>query len=123
MNSTTCGRRYSIVVEAANVKTLTLNDVRVELNQTTDVPTSDRGLQGETNEVSAGGADSSRQTTTLSLNFNDRQVVELGQTASARFCRASQPLTPVAERRQQRRHRTGEGGSVGGQRPRNTTSS
>ena len=30
---------YTVSVEAANFKTLTLNDVRVELNQTTDVPT------------------------------------------------------------------------------------
>ena len=86
---------YTINVEAANFKGLTLNDVRVELNQTTDVPTQLQvGLQGEVIEVSAGGAELVDTTTTsLSKSFTERQVVELAQI--------------------------NVGGAVGGQRPRN----
>jgi hypothetical protein len=41
---------YSITVEAVNFKTLTLNEVRVELNQTTDIPTELQvGLQSRAN--------------------------------------------------------------------------
>src|SRR5690242_4824846 len=48
---------YQVTVEAAGFKNLTLNDVRVQLNQTTDVPVGlTIGVQGEVVEVSAGGA-------------------------------------------------------------------
>ena len=47
---------YTVTVEAANFKTTTLSDVRVQLNQTTDLPVQlQLGLQGETVEVSAAG--------------------------------------------------------------------
>ncbi|MEJ7618204.1 MAG: carboxypeptidase-like regulatory domain-containing protein [Pyrinomonadaceae bacterium] len=56
---------YTINVEAANFRSLLLNDVRVELNQTTDVPSQLQvGLQGETVEVSAAGAELVDTTTT-----------------------------------------------------------
>src|ERR1051326_43207 len=48
---------YTVTVEAQGFKALTLNEVNVQLNQTTDVPAQLQvGAVGETVEVTAGGA-------------------------------------------------------------------
>jgi len=114
---------YTVSVEAANFKTLTLNDVRVELNQTTDVPTELQvGLQGEVVEVSAGGAELVDTTTTnLSKSFDERQVVELAQTGvGGAFGGGVNNLALLAPNVSSSGGvGVGTGGSVGGQRPRN----
>src|SRR3954469_24502355 len=49
---------YTITIKGQNFKTLTLNEVRVSLGQTTDVPAQlTIGLTGETVEVSAAGTE------------------------------------------------------------------
>src|SRR5215813_13659920 len=49
---------YQITVEAQGFKKVTLTDVRVQLNQTTDVGVNlEVGIQGDVVEVSAGGAE------------------------------------------------------------------
>src|SRR5207253_9574543 len=75
---------YSITVEAQGFKGLTLNDVRVQLNQTTDVPAQlTIGGATETVTVTAGGAELVDTTTQeLSKGFSDRQVVELAQSTT-----------------------------------------
>ncbi len=111
---------YTVTVEAANFKTLTLNDVRVELNQTTDIPTQlEVGLQGEMVEVSAGGAELvDTSTTTLSKSFSERQVVELAQTGVG--LNGVNNLALIAPNVSSSGGvGVGTGGSVGGQRPRN----
>jgi len=114
---------YTINVEAANFKGLTLNDVRVELNQTTDVPTQLQvGLQGEVIEVSAGGAELVDTTTTsLSKSFTERQVVELAQTnVGGAFGGGVNNLALLAPNvTSSGGVGVGTGGAVGGQRPRN----
>jgi hypothetical protein len=110
---------YTITIEATNFKTLTLNEVRVELNQTTDIPAELQvGLQGETVEVSAGGAELvETTTTTLSKSFNERQVVELGQTSVGAGVNNLALIAPNVS--SSGGIGVGTGGSVGGQRPRN----
>ena len=50
------GNDYSIAIEAPNFKTLTLSDVRIQLNQTTDVPAQlTLGSVGETAATFLGG--------------------------------------------------------------------
>ncbi|HJQ31240.1 MAG TPA: carboxypeptidase-like regulatory domain-containing protein [Pyrinomonadaceae bacterium] len=114
---------YTITVEATNFKTLTLNDVRVELNQTTDVAAQlTVGLQAETVEVSAGGAELiDSTTTTLSKSFGERQVVDLAQTnVGGAFGGGVNNLALTAANVSSTGGvGVGTGGSVGGQRPRN----
>jgi hypothetical protein len=113
---------YTIVVQppsGSNFSTLTVNDVRVQLNELTDVPTA---LQpGETTAsvtVSAGGAELVDSTTlNLSKDFSSRQVVDLAQTGQGAGIYNLALISPnvvsgggVG---------LGTGGSVGGQRPRN----
>src|SRR5882724_5979352 len=73
-----------INIEANTFKALTINDVRVQLNQTTDVPTNlTIGATGETIEVSAAGAELVDTTTTnLAKSFTERQAVDLAQTSA-----------------------------------------
>src|SRR5438552_2846203 len=73
---------YKITVTATGFKTLNLTDVRVVLNNTTDVPTVlTVGGASDTIEVSAGGAELvSTTTTTLNKDFNTRRVQDLAQT-------------------------------------------
>src|SRR5437868_3890422 len=111
---------YVISVEAANFKTLTLNDVRVSLNQTTDVPAQlTIGAIGETVEVTAGGAELVDTTTAnLSKSFESRQVVELAQTSVG--ASGVNNLALIAPNVSSSGGiGVGSGGSVGGQRPRN----
>src|SRR5882724_11747323 len=110
---------YKMSVEAPNFKTLSLNDVKVQLNQTIDIPASlTVGATGETIEVSAGGAELvDTSTTTLSKAFSERQVVELAQTATGlgvyNLALIAANVTSSCG------VGVGQGGSVGGQRPRN----
>lgn len=110
---------YQIAVEAAGFKNLTLSDVRVQLNQTTDVPaTLTIGVQGEVVEVSAGGAELVDTTTTnLAKGFSERQVVDLAQTATGAGIYNLALIAPNVS--SSGGVGVGTGGSVGGQRPRN----
>lgn len=114
---------YTLTIDAAGFKKLSLNDVRVELNQTTDVPTQMQiGGATETIEVSAGGAELvDTTTTTLSKGFNERQVVELAQTAlGGALGGGVNNLALIAPNVSSSGGvGVGMGGSVGGQRPRN----
>lgn len=114
---------YSITIEAPSFKTLALSDVRVELNQTTDVSAQlEVGIQTETIEISAAGAELVDTTsTTLSKSFNERQAVELAQTsAGGAFGGGVNNLALLAPNVSSPGGvGVGTGGSVGGQRPRN----
>ncbi len=115
---------YQIKIEAASFKTLTLSDVRVVLNQTTDVPAVlTVGIQDESVEISAGGAELVQTTTTnLSKGFNARQVVELPQTTITTANDAGSGIYNLALLSPNVSSSggvgLGTGGSVGGQRPR-----
>jgi hypothetical protein len=110
---------YQITVEAQGFKKSTLTDVRVQLNQTTDVGvTLEVGVQADTVEVSAAGAELVDTTTTnLSKGFSSRQVVELAQTATANGA-GIYNLALIAPNVTTSGGGGGGGGSVGGQRPR-----
>ncbi|HEX8136809.1 MAG TPA: carboxypeptidase regulatory-like domain-containing protein [Pyrinomonadaceae bacterium] len=114
---------YSITIEAANFKTLTLSDVRAELGRVADVPAQlQAGAITETVNVSAGGAELVETTTTqLSKSFNERQVVELAQTnVGGAFGGGVNNLALLAPGvTSSGGVGVGTGGSVGGQRPRN----
>ena len=114
---------YTVTVEAANFKTTTLSDVRVQLNQTTDLPVQLQvGLQGETVEVSAAGAELvNTNDTTLARSFSERQVVELAITnVGGAFGGGVNNLALLAPNvTSSGGVGVGTGGSVGGQRPRN----
>ncbi len=111
---------YTIVIEGTTFKTLTIENVRVQLNQTTDVPALlTVGGVGETVTVTAGGAELVETTTAdLARSFETRQVVELAQTSLggagvnnlALIAPGVSSSGGVG---------VGTGGSVGGQRPRN----
>jgi carboxypeptidase family protein len=118
---------YTITIEAANFKSVTLKDVKVELNKTLDIPIELAvGVQTETITVSAAGSELVQTTTTtLSKNFSDRQSVDLAQTGltvligSATGVNNLSLLAPnVAS---SGGVGVGTGGSVGGQRPRNNS--
>jgi Carboxypeptidase regulatory-like domain len=114
---------YTLTIDAAGFKKLNLNDVRVELNQTTDVPTQVQiGGASEVVEVSAGGTELvDTTTTTLSKGFNERQAVELAQTnIGGAFGGGVNNLALIAPNVSSSGGvGVGTGGSVGGQRPRN----
>jgi hypothetical protein len=113
---------YVITVQPpadSNFSTLTLNDVRVKLNEITDVPTV---LQpGETSAsvtVSAGGAELVDSTSlNLAKDFNSRQVVDLAQTGQGAGIYNLALISPNVV--SSGGVGLGTGGSVGGQRPRN----
>ncbi len=111
---------YTITVEAPQFKSLTVNEVRVQVSQTTDVPAQlTIGGIGETVEVTAGGAELVDTTTAnLSKSFSARQVVELAQTSlgGAGVNNLSLIAPGVTS---SGGVGVGTGGSVGGQRPRN----
>src|SRR5205085_3013507 len=110
---------YSISIEVQGFKTTTLNDVRVQLNQTTDVPAQLQiGQVGETVEVTAGGAELVDTTTqNLAKSFSARQVVELAQTSTGLGVYNLALIAPNVS--STGGVGVGSGGSVGGQRPRN----
>ena len=115
---------YSVSVEAPNFKTAALTDVRVSVNQATDLPV--QLLPGQVTEtvtVTAGGVELVDTTSAnLSKAFSSRQVVELAQTTAGP---AGSPagvnnlalLAPNVT--SSGGVGVGTGGSVGGQRPRN----
>jgi len=119
-NNLLVGEDYIITVEAPNFKTLTLNDVRVQLNQVVDIPAQlTIGAVGETVEVTAGGAELVDTTTgNLSKSFSSRQVVELAQTSLGGAGVNNLSLL-AANVSSSGGVGVGTGGSVGGQRPRN----
>ncbi len=118
-NNLIAGSDYTITIEAQNFKTQTLNDVRVQLNQTTDIPTTlTIGALGETVEVTAGGAELVDTTTqNLAKSFDKRQVVELAQTSTGLGVYNLALIAPNVS--SSGGVGVGQGGSVGGQRPRN----
>ena len=113
---------YVITVQPppdSNFSTLTLNDVRVKLNEVTDVPTVLQvGAATASVTVSAGGAELV-DTTSLNLakDFSSRQVSELAQTGEGAgiYNLALISANVVSSGGVG----LGTGGSVGGQRPRN----
>ncbi len=118
------GDDYSVSVEAQNFKNMSLTDVRVSVNQTTDLPVQlAPGLVTEIVTVTAGGVELVDTTSAnLSKAFSSRQVVELAQTTAGP---AGSPagvnnlalLAPNVT--SSGGVGVGTGGSVGGQRPRN----
>jgi hypothetical protein len=121
-NNLLVGDDYTVTVEATNFKTLTLNDVRVQLNQVTDLPAQlTVGGVGETVVVTAGGMELVDTTTSnLSKSFDDRQVVELAQTSSGVAGAGVNNLALLAPGvTSSGGVGVGTGGAVGGQRPRN----
>ncbi|HKP46869.1 MAG TPA: carboxypeptidase regulatory-like domain-containing protein [Pyrinomonadaceae bacterium] len=117
------GEDYEVKIEAPNFKTLTLTDVRVNLNQITDLPAQlTLGQVGETVVVTSGGTELVDTTTTnLSKSFSTRQVVELAQTnVGGAFGGGVNNLALIAPNVSSSGGvGVGSGGSVGGQRPRN----
>lgn len=122
-NNLLSGNDYTVTVEAANFKTLTLTDVHVNLNQITDLPAQlTLGAVGETVTITSGGTELVDTTTTnLSKSFSERQVVELAQTnVGGAFGGGVNNLALIAPNVSSSGGvGVGSGGSVGGQRPRN----
>ncbi len=110
---------YSITIEAAGFKTLTLDSVKVQLNQTTDVPAAlTIGGTSETVTVTAGGAELVDTTTqNLAKGFSNRQVVELAQSSTGLGVYNLALIAPNVS--STGGVGVGSGGSVGGQRARN----
>ncbi|HEX6719885.1 MAG TPA: carboxypeptidase-like regulatory domain-containing protein, partial [Pyrinomonadaceae bacterium] len=122
-NNLLVGDDYRVTVEAPNFKTLTLTDVKVQLNQITDlVAQLSLGIVGEMVTVTSAGAELVDTTAaTLSKSFNERQVVELAQTnVGGAFGGGVNNLALLAPNVSSSGGvGVGTGGSVGGQRPRN----
>jgi hypothetical protein len=117
------GDDYSVTIEAPNFKTLTLTDVKVQLNQATDLPAQlALGTVGEIVTVTSGGTELvDTSTANLSKAFSARQVVELAQTTAGTAGSAAgvnnlSLLSPGVT--SSGGIGVGVGGSVGGQRPR-----
>ncbi len=121
-NNLLVGEDYTVSVEAPNFKTLTLTEVRVSLNQNTDVPAQlTVGIASETVEVVAGGSELvDTASANLSKSFSERQVVELAQTSAGVAGAGVNNLSLLAPGVSSSGGvGVGMGGSVGGQRPRN----
>jgi len=78
------GEDYTLTVEATNFKKAELTDVRVQVNQATDLTvTLQTGAITESVTVTAGGTELVDTTTAnLSKSFSERQVVELAMTSA-----------------------------------------
>jgi Carboxypeptidase regulatory-like domain len=122
-NNLLVGDDYTVTVEAPNFKALTLTDVKVQLNQITDLAAQlSLGVVGEMVTVTSAGAELVDTTTaTLSKSFNDRQVVDLAQTnVGGAFGGGVNNLALLAPNvASSGGVGVGTGGAVGGQRPRN----
>ena len=122
-NNLLVGDDYRVTVEAPNFKTLSLTDVKVQLNQITDLAAQlSLGIVGEMVTVTSAGAELVDTTAaTLSKSFNERQVVELAQTnVGGAFGGGVNNLALLAPNVSSSGGvGVGTGGSVGGQRPRN----
>src|SRR5215467_2442828 len=107
----------------ASLKSQELTDVKVQLNQVTDLSAQlTIGAIGETVTVTSGGAELVDTTTAnISKSFNERQVVELAQTGfGGAFGGGVNNLALIAPNVSTSGGvGVGSGGSVGGQRPRN----
>jgi hypothetical protein len=112
---------YTLTVEAANFKTLTVNEVKVSANKVNDVPVELAvGARTESVTVSAGGTELVQTTTTtLSKDFGARQVVELAQTSTGAATGINNLALIAPGVTSNGGVGVGAGGSVGGQRPRN----
>jgi hypothetical protein len=117
------GNDYEVTVEAQSFKTLTLSDVKIQLNQITDLSAQlTIGAIGETVTVTSGGTELVDTTTAnLSKSFSERQVVELAQTSfGGAFGGGVNNLALIAPNVSSSGGvGVGAGGSIGGQRPRN----
>lgn len=114
---------YTVTVEAPNFKSLTLNDVHVQLGQATDLTAAlQPGAISESVTITAGGTELvDTSTANLSKAFSDRQVVELAQTTAgpAGSTAGVNNLALLAPGVVSSGGvGVGVGGSVGGQRPR-----
>jgi len=122
-NNLPLGDDYEVAVEAPSFKTLTLSNVKVLLNQVTDLSAQlEVGGIGETVTVTAAGTELVDTTTnTLSKSFSDRQVVEFAQTnVGGAFGGGVNNLALIAPNvTSSGGVGVGSGGSIGGQRPRN----
>jgi hypothetical protein len=115
---------YNVSVEAPNFKNVSLTNVRVSVNQSTDLPVQlSPGQVTETVTVTAGGVELVDTTSAnLSKAFSSRQVVELAQTTAGPATSAAgvNNLALLAPNvTSSGGVGVGVGGSVGGQRPRN----
>jgi hypothetical protein len=110
---------YQITVETEGFKKVTLTDVRVQLNQTTDIGVNlEVGVRNDVVEVSAGGAELVDTTTTnLAKGFSAQQVTDLAQTGTGAGIYNLALIAPNVST--SGGVGVGVGGSVGGQRPRN----
>jgi hypothetical protein len=118
-NNLLVGDDYSVTVEAPNFKALTLTDVKVNLNQITDLPAQlTLGAVGETVTVTSGGTELVDTTTSnLSKSFSSRQVSELAQTGAG-YSGVNNLALIAPNVTSSGGIGVGTGGSVGGQRPR-----
>ena len=112
---------YNMTVEAVNFKSLTINEVKVDLNKTTDIPVGLAvGVKEESITISAAGSELVQTTTTtLSRDFSDRQAVDLAQTSTGVATGINNLALLAANVSSSGGVGVGSGGSVGGQRPRN----
>jgi carboxypeptidase family protein len=120
------GDDYTVTVESTNFKKAELTDVRVQVNQATDLTVAlQTGAITESVTVTAGGTELVDTTTAnLSKSFGERQVVELAQTSAIGAGGTAgvgvnnlSLLAPGVT--SSGGVGVGTGGSVGGQRPRN----
>ncbi len=122
-NNLPVGEDYEVIVEAASFKSLTITDVKVQLNQVTDLNAQlPVGTIGESVTVTSIGSELvDTTTTTLSKAFSERQVVELAQTnVGGAFGGGVNNLALIAPNvASSGGVGVGSGGAVGGQRPRN----
>lgn len=115
---------HKVSIEITGFKLLTLDDVRVELNQTTDVNAEMQlGITTEVVTVSAMGSELiETTTTTLSKGFSGRQLTDLAQTGvggTSTSLGVNNLALLAANVTSSGGVGVGMGGSVGGQRPRN----
>jgi len=116
---------YVVTVSANGFKTLTLSDVVVQLNQTTDLTAALAvGNLSETVDVSASGSELiDRTTTNLAKGFESRQVIDLAQTGNSSLTTGISGIYNLAliapNVVSSGGVGVGTGGSVGGQRARN----
>ena len=122
-NNLPLGDDYEVTIEATNFKTLTLSDVKVQLNKINDLSAQlTVGGIGETVTVTSGSAELVDTTTAnLSKSFSERQVVELAQTnVGGAFGGGVNNLALIAPNVSSSGGAgVGSGGSIGGQRARN----
>ncbi|HMG34307.1 MAG TPA: carboxypeptidase regulatory-like domain-containing protein [Blastocatellia bacterium] len=117
--------QYELTLSATGFKSLTLTEVAVQLNQTTNVaPVLNVGQVNESINVSAGGSELvDTSTTNLAKGFEARQVVDLPQTGKSSLSTGISGIYNLALNAPNVVTTggvgVGTGGSVGGQRARN----